>query len=89
MSGYVCWVCSEVQLFLLAGEWRATECELRLTSIKSGVMTLSKSAFLSMISGHWVEFRMCCLYYLEKAIFSESVTQAVFPSVYCIFMNIF
>lgn len=52
LSGYVRWVCSEVQLFLLAGEWRATECELRLTSIKSGVMTSSKSAFLSMISGH-------------------------------------
>lgn len=33
------WVCSRVQLFLLVGEWSATECKLRLISIKPGVMT--------------------------------------------------
>lgn len=39
MCSYLHWVCSEVQLFLLVGEWSASECELRLTSIKPGVMT--------------------------------------------------
>lgn len=77
LSSYVRRVCSEVHLFLLVGEWRATECEFRLISIKSGVMTPSKSACFSMILGHWVEFRMCCLYYLEKAIFSECYTGCI------------
>lgn len=39
MYSYVPWVCSEVQLFLLVGEWSAIEFELRLISIKPGVMT--------------------------------------------------
>lgn len=42
---YVRRVCSEVQLFLLVGEWPATECELRQILVTPGVMTPSNKAF--------------------------------------------